>query len=110
MPRYEDHLPFDPPVTCQHPLMWLLARWLLEAHVRGADGLCCLCRPAEPDPCPARRLAAAGLRTACGHVDGPSGAAWLDVVRRRLTAGVAEHPDVATEMTWALQQWQIRQP
>ncbi len=66
----------------------------------GADGLCCLCRPAELVPCPARRLAAAGLRAACGEVDEPAGAAWLDVVRQRLTAGELDPGDAVAEAMW----------
>ena len=90
-------VPFDPPAGCTRPLTWLLARMLLDAHLRAADGLCCLCRPAELFPCPARRLAAAGLRAACGE---PAGAAWLDVVRRRLATGELDPVDAAAEAMW----------
>lgn len=95
------------PGDCQHPLMWQLARLLRDAHAPGVDGLCCLCRPAEIDPCPARRLAAAGLRAACGHVDGPSGAAWLDVIRHRIAAGELDLSDVVGEAMWAAQLSQV---
>lgn len=73
---------------------------LLEAHLPGADQLCCLCRPAEIDPCPARRLAAAGPRAACDNVVEPAGAACLDVVRRRLTTGDLDPDDAVAEAMW----------
>jgi hypothetical protein len=101
MTEHPDQPPLDPPADCRHPLMWMLARWLLDAHRPGVDGLCCLCRPAEVDPCLPRRMAAAGLRAACGTVDSPTGAAWLDVVRHRLVAGEIDQSDVAGEAMWA---------
>lgn len=89
-----------PPPGCRWPLMWRLARGLYDAHAPGVDGLCCLCRPAELDPCPARKLAADGLRTACGHTQPPGGAAWFDVLRRRVRAGVVDSVDVPAEAIW----------
>ncbi len=99
-----DTLPFDPPDGCSRPLMWYLARWLIADHLPGVDGLCCLCRPAELDPCPARRLATAGLRAACGTVDESAGAAWLDVVRRRLATGDLDPVDAPAGAMWAARQ------
>jgi hypothetical protein len=95
-----DHLSFDPPPGCSRPLLWFLARYLLEAHVPAVDGLCCLCRPAEINPCPARRLATAGLRASCGEAHEPAGAAWLDVVRRRLATGELDPGDAVAEAMW----------
>jgi hypothetical protein len=90
--RSDDPLPVTPPTPCPHPLMWRLARGLLETHVRDAAGLCCLCGLGVP--CPAQRLGRAGLQTARGHADGPAGAAWLDVVRHRLSSGVVGQRDL----------------
>jgi hypothetical protein len=81
--------------------MWLISRRLLDAHIAGVDGLCCLCRPAELAPCPARRLAAAGLRAACAtDAAPPTGEAVLDVVRRRLAAGDLDPVDAVAEAAW----------
>jgi hypothetical protein len=88
--------PYTPPTDSRDPLLWSLARLLLDAHAKAVDGLCCLCRPAELHPCPPRRLAAAAMRTACGIPAGNT-AAWLDQVRHRLTAGTLDPTDAAAE-------------
>jgi hypothetical protein len=74
---------------------------LLAAHRPGADGLCCLCRPAELDPCPARRLAVTGLGVACGETAAPVGLDWLDSVRHRLAAGELDPVDAPAEAMWS---------
>ena len=97
-------LPVDPPAGCTRPLLWSIARWLFADHQPGSDGLCILCRPAELHPCPARRLAAAGLRTACGIVAETTGPGWLAELRARLAAGDLDAADAPGEAMWAARQ------
>lgn len=64
--------------------MWRAARCLFVDQ-----DLCSLCRPADLDPCPARRLAVVGLQTAFRQPEelDAAGRGWFDVLRRRVAAG-----------------------
>lgn len=91
------------PDGCRDPLMWSIARLLLDAHAEAVDGLCCLCRPAELSPCPARRLAAAAMRKACGIPAGNT-SAWLEQVRQCLAVGALDPADGPAEAIWLSRQ------
>ncbi|SDY98126.1 hypothetical protein SAMN05444365_104417 [Micromonospora pattaloongensis] len=97
-----DNPPDDPPSGCQHRLLWRLARALWDAHTPDGDGFC-LASPCRRDnhlsPCPATRLAAEGMQTACGETV-PTSPQWIAITRARITAGEIDPVDAIAELLW----------
>ncbi|MFX0591257.1 hypothetical protein [Melissospora conviva] len=94
--------PVEPPVECQHRLLWRLARALWEAHRPDNAGFCVATgcwHTNQHDPCRLARLAQEGMRTACGETT-PASPPWIAVARERLATGDIDPMDAVAETLW----------
>jgi hypothetical protein len=76
LPFDPENPPEEPPESCADRLTWRLAYALHAAHQPNTDGFCD-CR--QFYPCPASKLAAQGLRSACGIFESMSMATAMEL-------------------------------
>lgn len=88
LPYDINHPPEDPPDGVADKLLWKVSHLLRKAHQEGPDGFCleASCkRMFLPSPCPARKMADAGLLGAVGI--------WGMALQSRVSALVDRPPN-----------------